>query len=202
MQQPTAPGAPESAYSPGVRLPHLSGAGAAMRQVMAAHVLRGCREVIEIGGAGLPITGFLTHRPAAVTVIDPKIAPFEAEVLNGAPCRVRHIAAKLQALRIVPASRPYGLVLLGLSLKPFGAKPAIDEPLIGLARGAAVIVIDYALSLERAQAQVPALLALDGFAMVLDLALRLADATLAGTGFAERRFLVMQPDRGESGRDA
>jgi hypothetical protein len=160
---------------------------------MAAHFLRGCGEVIEIGGAGLPITAFLTHRPKAVTVIDPKIAPFAAETLRGAPCQVRHLAAKLQAVPLAPRPGRYGLVLLGLSLKPFGARPAIDDRLLRLAQGAAVIVIDYALNLERAAMQVPTLLALEGFAVQVDLNLRLADAALAGTGFAERRFLVLEP---------
>jgi len=212
MQQPSATGTcdageTETVFSAGIRLPHLAGRGAEVRQVMAAHFLRDCSEVIEIGGAGLPITAFLTHRPRAVTVIDPKIAPFAAETLHGAPCQVHHLAAKLQAVPLTPRPGRYGLVLLGLSLKPFGAKPALDSSLLTLARGAAVIVIDYALNLERATAQVPTLLALEGFAVEVDLNLRLADAALAGTGFAERRFLVLEPvakdkDRhGERGPD-
>jgi hypothetical protein len=212
MHQPSATGTTDTgetgtafsqgAFSPGVRLPHLAGPGAEVRQVMAAHFLRGCREVIEIGGAGLPITAFLTHRPQAVTVIDPKIAPFTAETLNGAPCRVRHLAAKLQAVPLAPEPGGYGLVLLGLSLKPFGAKPAIGEKLLGLAGGAAVIVIDYALGLERAVAQIPAFLALEGLTVRVDLNLRLANAALAGTGFAERRFLVLEPAGKERSADA
>ncbi len=190
---PCAAGDTETAFSAGTRLPHLAGRGVEVRQVMAAHFLRACGEVIEIGGAGLPITGFLTHRPQAVTVIDPKIAPFAAETLHGAPCQVRHLAAKLQAVPLAPRPGRYGLVLLGLSLKPFGAMPAIDDRLLRLAQGAAVIVIDYALNLERAAMQVPTLLALEGFAVQVDLNLRLADAALAGTGFAERRFLVLEP---------
>jgi hypothetical protein len=207
MHQPSATGTinageTETAFSAGTRLPHLAGRGAEVRQVMAAHFLRDCGEVIEIGGAGLPITAFLTHRPDTVTVIDPKIAPFTAETLHGAPCRVRHLAAKLQAVALAPEPGRYGLVLLGLSLKPFGAKPAIDDSLLRLARGAAVIVIDYALNLERAAAQVPALLALEGFAVEVDLNLRLADAALTGSGFAERRFLVLEPTGRGQGPDA
>ena len=178
----------------GIRLPHLAGMAAELRQVLAAHALRGCEHVVEIGGAGLPITGFLTHRPASVTVIDPKIPAFADEVLNGASCRVRHIAAKLQQVDLAPSSGRLGLVLLGLSLKPYGSAPALGDELLALVRRADVLVIDYALELERAQGQIGPLLETRGAPAVIDIELRLNDLALAGTGFDRRRFLVF--DRG------
>ncbi len=103
-------------------LAHLGGAAAPLRQAMAAHLVRGVPHIVEIGGAGAPITGFLTHAPDSVTVIDPKIAPLEAEELNGLPCRVRHVAAKFQAAAIALPPSPYAVVMIGLSLKGHGAK--------------------------------------------------------------------------------
>lgn len=173
----------------GTRLPHLASPAAALRQVLAAHALRRCTHIVEIGGAGLPITGFLTHHPASVTVVDPKIPAHEADTLNSAPCRLRHVAAKLQEVEIAPAT-PYGLVLLGLSLKPFGRRAATPPELLALAKGAAVLVIDYALELERAQGQIGALTATRNDAPAIDLSLTIHDEALRAAGFDRRRFLV------------
>lgn len=174
----------------GIRLPHLAGAAAELRQVLAAHALRGCEHVVEIGGAGLPITGFLTRRPASVTVIDPKIPAFAGEDLNGAPCRVRHIAAKLQQVDLAPPEGRLGLVLLGLSLKPYGSAPALGDELLALARRADVVVIDYALSLERALGQIGPLLETRAAPATIDVELRLNDPALAAAGYDHRRLLV------------
>jgi len=48
-------------------LPHLAGVGASLRQVFAAHFLRGCEHVLEIGGHIRPVTNYLTHHPRSVT---------------------------------------------------------------------------------------------------------------------------------------
>jgi hypothetical protein len=173
----------------GVLLPHLAGPAASLRQVLAAHAVRGCAHILEIGGAGLPITGFLTHRPASVTVVDPKIPAFAAQMLNGFPCHVRHLAAKLQEVDLDPPA-PLGLVLLGLSLKPFGRGEAVPPVLLDLARRATTLVIDYALDLDRAQSQIGALIAARAATPAIDLALTIADPALDRAGFARRRFLV------------
>ncbi len=173
----------------GVLLPHLAGPAAALRQVLAAHAVRDCAHIVEIGGAGLPITGFLTHRPASVTVVDPKIPAFAAETLNGFACHVRHLAAKLQEVELSPMA-PFGLVLLGLSLKPFGRGEAVPPVLLDLARRAATLVIDYALDLDRARGQIGALIATRAAMPAIDLALTIADPALDRAGFGRRRFLV------------
>lgn len=188
-----------SAAASGTRLPHLAGPAAELRQVLAAHALRGCEHVVEIGGAGLPITGFLTHRPASVTVIDPKIPAFAAETLNGAPCRVRHLAVKLQQVELDQGAGRLGLVLLGLSLKPFGGAPALDDALLALARRAEVMVIDHALGLERALGQIGPLLAARDAPAMIDAELKLNDPALAAAGFDRRRFLVFDR-RGKGAR--
>ena len=182
--------AQDGAFAPaGVLLPHLAGPAASLRQVLAAHALRDCAHVVEIGGAGLPITGFLTHRPVSVTVIDPKIPAFAAEALNGFPCRVRHLASKLQEVDLAPLA-PFGLVLLGLSLKPFGRGEALPPVLLDLARRAATLVIDYALDLDRAQGQIGVLTAVRAAPPEIDLALTIADPALQEAGFNRRRLLV------------
>ncbi|KRE09829.1 hypothetical protein ASE63_04740 [Bosea sp. Root381] len=163
-----------------------------MRQVLAAHAVRNCAHIVEIGGAGLPITGFLTHRPETVTVIDPKIPDFLASTLNGAPCRLRHHAAKLQQVELAPPG-PYALILLGLSLKPFGARGATPPELLALAAGADVLVIDYALDLERAQGQIGALTGTRSAPPTIDLALTINDEGLRKAGFDRRRFLAFGP---------
>lgn len=184
------PQANASTAEPGVLLPHLAGPAAPLRQVLAAHAVRHCPHVIEIGGAGLPITGFLQHRPASVTVIDPKIPAFAAETLSGAPCRVRHLAAKLQQVPLAPPAAPFALVLLGLSLKPFGREAAIPPELLALARQADVLVIDYALDLDRAQGLIGALLATRSEPPTIDLELRINDAAMARAGYDRRRWLA------------
>ena len=182
--------ASDAAAAPsGTLLPHLSSPAAALRQVLAAHAVRTCAHIVEIGGAGLPITDFLTHQPDSVTVIDPKIPDFSAAMLNDAPCRVRHLAAKLQEVAIAP-SAPYALVLLGLSLKPFGRRGATSPELLALAAKAQVLVIDYALDLERAQGQIGALTATRPAPPIVDLALTINDEALRATGFDRRRFLI------------
>ncbi len=174
----------------GSLLPHLASPAAALRQVMAAHLLRSCAHIVEIGGAGRPITGFLTHQPASVTVVDPKIEAFSAPSLNGAPCRVSHVPAKLQQLALPPPPPPFGLVLLGLSLKPFGAGETIDAGLLALIRAADVLVIDHALRLARARDQIGPLLAARTDAPTISLELKIDDPALVEAGYEHRRLLA------------
>jgi hypothetical protein len=49
--------------------------------VLAAHYLRNCEHVVEIGGHERPITSFLTHHPRSVTSVDPKTPALEARHL-------------------------------------------------------------------------------------------------------------------------
>lgn len=178
-----------AAAPPGTLLPHLVGPAACLRQVLAAHAVRNCPHVVEIGGAGLPITGFLTHAPQSVTVVDPKIPAFSAEMLNGKPCRVRHLAAKLQAVEIAPQT-PYALILLGLSLKPFGSAQATPPALLALAAAAETLVIDYALDLQRANGQIGAITATRADPPLIDLAMTIDDPGLRAAGYDRRRYLV------------
>lgn len=136
------------------------------------------------------MTGFLTHTPLSVTVIDPKITPYEAETLQGRPCQVRHVAAKFQQTTITPPG-DYGLALLGLSLKPLGSKSAVNDALLRLVAGAAVVVIENALDLDRAVQQRPALFATESHSVAVDMAFELNDAYLQASGFARRQLVVL-----------
>jgi hypothetical protein len=174
-------------------LPHLSGPAAAIRQVLAAYFVRDCPHVIEIGGHARPITGYLTHRPLSVLSIDPKTAPFEAEMLNGHPCRVRHIQRKFQEIDYDYAPLTYGLVLLGYSLKPFGEREPLGQLLFSLVDNARTTVIEYPPELERAALQVPVIIGRPSVKVECSFELVLNDDAIAGSPYPKRQFHVLQP---------
>ena len=177
----------------GQDLPHLSGPAAAIRQVLAAHFVRGCPHVLEIGGHRRPVTGYLTHAPLSVTSIDPKTAEYEADELNGRPCRVRHFARKFQDVELDFAPRSYGLVLLGYSLKPFGKREPLGKLMFSLLDNASVVVIDYTPEFERAASQVPSILTRPTLTSYCSFELKLEDPEIAATPYARRRFHVLHP---------
>ncbi len=88
-----------------------------VRQRMAAHFLRDCRSILEIGAFKTPITGFLTHQPEEVVIIDPLVEPYESDELNGHPCRVRHLASALNDLDLLEwRSKRFGMLFCGMDL--------------------------------------------------------------------------------------
>ena len=176
----------------GKDLPHLSGQAAAVRQVLAAHFVRQCPHVIEIGGHIRPVTPYLTHHPESVLVVDPKTDPFEAEDLDGHPCRVRHMARKFQEVSYGYAPRSYGLVMLGYSLKPFGTQEPVGELLFTLIDKAKVAVIEYPPALERASSQIPRLIDREGTEIICSFELLLEDEEIVATPYARRRFIVFR----------
>jgi hypothetical protein len=175
-------------------LPHLAGPGAAIRQVLAAHFVRDCPHIVEIGGHIRPITPYLTHRPLSVLSVDPKTDPFEAEELNGHPCRVRHVNRKFQDVAYSHEPGSYGLVLLGYSLKPAGRCEPLGEVLFRLIDKARTVVLEYSLNLERATSQVPHIVQRPGLSIACSLDFELHDRDCAGSPHARRRFLVLKPD--------
>ncbi len=175
------------------------------RYVLAAHYLKGCEHIVEIGGSRTPITKFIDPPPASIVVVDPKMAPFHAESLAGRPCRVDHVRTTFQAHDFELAGREYGLVILGLSLKHFGEQfgEAADSAspgwrkLIALVRGARTAVIEYALDWELGRREAEAIVAGSGCRTVMRLDLDLGDNEGEDTPFRRRRFMVLEP--GESG---
>lgn len=174
-------------------LPHLAGPAAAVRQVLAAHFVRDCPHVLEIGGHIRPITPYLTHRPLSVLSVDPKTQPLAAEELNGYPCRVRHVNRKFQEVDYDYAPGSYGLVLLGYSLKPFGRSEPLGRRLFSLIDNAATVVVEYPPELERAASQVPQIVARPAMLVACSLDMVLDDAAIAGSPYAKRRFHVLKP---------
>lgn len=173
-------------------IPHLAGPASEVRQALAAHFVRDCEHILEIGGHLLPITGYLTHFPRSVTSIDPKTPAFAAEELNGRPCKVRHVSRKFQEVELDYEPGSYALVLLGYSLKPFGSRDAMGERLLALADNARRIVLDYAPALQRAAAAVPQLLRRPGLAELCSFDLTLNDPAIAASPYAVRRFHVLE----------
>lgn len=176
-------------------LPHLSGPAAEIWQVLAAHFVRDCPHVLEIGGHIRPVTPYLTHQPLSVTSVDPKTPPFEADTLNGQPCRVRHVDKKFQQVDYDYAPGSYGLVFLGYSLKGFGSHEPLGQLLFSLIDNARRVVIEYPPALDRASSQVPEIVARPSLNQVCSFEVALDDPAIAGSPFATRRFHVLEPTR-------
>jgi len=174
-------------------LPHLSGPAASIRQVLAAHFVRDCPHIVEIGGHIRPVTDFLTHKPLSVLSVDPKTPPYEADTLHGHPCKVRHIARKFQEVAYDQAPLSYGLVLLGYSLKPFGRHEPLGQLLFSLIDNARVVVIEYSPQLERASSQVPSIVRRPNLTVHCSFELGLDDEAIAGSPYSRRRFYVLHP---------
>ena len=174
-------------------IPHLASPVLTARQVLAAHYVRRCAHIVEIGGYKTPITGFLTHSPQSVLSIDPKTEPLECEELNGKPCRVRHVAQKFQQVSIDLEPYSYGLVILGYSLKPYGGFQPDTEKLFDLIDHAKRTVIDYMIDLERPEAQLPMLLGRGSLREIHRIDMQFHDVDIAGQPPANRRLLVFEP---------
>jgi hypothetical protein len=174
-------------------LPHHSGPASEIRQVLAAHFVRDCPHILEIGGHIRPVTPYLTHQPLSVTSIDPKTPDLESDQLNGQPCRVRHIGKKFQQIEYDYAPLSYGLVLLGYSLKPFGKREPLGQLLFSLIDNAKRIVIEYPPALDRAMSQVPEIFSRPNLVQICSFDIRLDDAAISGSPWATRRFHVLEP---------
>jgi hypothetical protein len=176
---------------------HLEGPASSVRQVLAAHFLRDCPHIVEIGSHTSPITPYITHRPLSVLCVDPKTPPFESESLHGHSCKVRHIDRKFQDVEYDYQPHTYGLVLLGYSLKPFGRKEPLGELLFSLVDNARTVVIDYAPELERASSQVPLIVSRSSLSAVCCFDIRLNDQQVNDSPYALRRFHVLKTADGK-----
>lgn len=192
MQASAANAAPDG-------MPHLGGAAATLRQRMAAHFVDGLSHVVEIGGHVSPVSRYLTRVPQSFTCIDPKAQALDESSLNGQPCRVRHIVRKFQDVELDLDPGSYGLVFVGYSLKPHGARDPLGKPLFDLIGRSAITVIEYALKLDRAASQVGPILEQAGLAVVASVDFTLADGIVEQYGFEQRRLIVLRPE-GQPGR--
>jgi hypothetical protein len=174
-------------------IPHLLSPVLMGRQALAAHFLRNCTDIVELGGHKAPITPFLMHGPKSVVSVDPKIVPLETDRLHGRACQVRHIAAKFQQVDFDVEPFEYGLVMLGYSMKGYGAEQAVNEQLMQLVDAAKVTVIDHVVDFARADTQLPALLDRGTVREVCRLDIQFHDAVVEGLPYANRRMLVFEP---------
>ena len=126
-------------------------------------------------------------------MVDPKVVPRDDAELDGRPCRVRHVARKFQALSFDLSPFTYGLVMLGFSLKRAGGSEALGRKLLDLVDQAQIVVIEWALQLERAASQVPHLLSRPGLRQQCRIDFTLEDGTIEHSPFGQRRLVVLEP---------
>lgn len=171
---------------------HLGVKGAIVRQVLAAHFIRHRRCIIEIGSGDNPISNFITHQPDVVYLLDPKLgATGDRRQTNGGSFKIVRIAKKYQISHLTP-DRPFAVVLLGLSLKGFGARPEIDDEIFALLSEAGTIVIEFAKSHPRAMAQYQAICQFRNADPIVDIDLTINDRLIAEAGFADRKLVVFE----------
>jgi hypothetical protein len=171
--------------------------GARTRYLIAAHHLRDCDTVVEIGGFKTPITGFLTRVPERVLVVDPLIRGYSGTSLRGEPCRLEHVASTFQDYHFDLEPHRYGFVMLGLSLKHFSAHQPTSErewrKLRGLLQDASVAVIEWSVAWPLGRDLGERLLAELKAETVVDLELDLGRSPGMDTERHRRRVLVLKP---------
>ena len=176
---------------------YLLSEGARARYVIAAHYLRGCRAVLEIGGFKTPIAGFLTHTPERVLMVDPIVSEYHAEELNGKPCRVDHVRGRFQEYEIDLPAGEYGMVCLGLSLKHFGEDAARRSrewgKWLSLVGNSRVAIIEYALDWALGSELGEQTLAETKADVVMQADLDLSRSPGMDTVHARRRLIVLRP---------
>ena len=107
------------------------------RYVLAAYFVRHARNIVEIGGyRDNVITRFLTstHDSVSVFSLDAEFETFEAETLNGAPCRVRHVGDYFQ--NYPHPTESLAVIVLGIEIL------GDFDPLCNLLSSADVAVIE------------------------------------------------------------
>jgi hypothetical protein len=178
--------------APMAGISHLAGPAAPVRQLLAAYFVRECPHIVEIGGHLTPVTPFLIHHPESVLVVDPKVVPRDETEFHGRPCRVRHVARKFQELTFDLAPYTYGLVMLGYSLKRSGGREALGSKLLDLVDHARIVVVEWALKLERAALQVPHLTSRPGLRQICRIDFALEDGTIEHSPYGQRRLVVLE----------
>jgi hypothetical protein len=174
-------------------MPHLEGPGASLRQAMVAHFVDGLENIVEIGGHLNPVSGFLHHVPKSFLCIDPKAKQTASDTLNGAACRVRHIARKFQDVQIDVQPGSYGLVLVGYSLKAYGSQDPLGAKLYELIDHSALTVLEYSPNLERASEQMKHILSRRETEQVASVDFTIRDGVFENTGYGQRRVIVLRP---------
>jgi len=105
---------------------------------------------------------------------------------------VRHVARKFQEVSDTPTAS-YGLVLLGYSLKPFGAREPLGPSLFGLIDNADTVVLEFTTEHHRAASQIPHILARPTVKVRCIIDFTLDDSEIRNSPFARRRLVVLEP---------
>jgi hypothetical protein len=169
----------------------------ATRYVLAAHFVRNCRTVVEIGGSKTPIDQFLEGSHDAILVIDPLISERHQETWQGQSCPVSYLRARFQDLEwTIPPEADFGLVMLGLEFQ--GMQPEHWQMLFQLIERARVTVIEFPMSWETSRVQFQMICANTRTQIVYR-----AGLELAGNNFGnlenswpartDRTFFVLEP---------
>lgn len=176
---------------------YLTTEAAQTRCVIAAHFVRDFAHVVEIGGFKTPISLYLTGGHESVTVFDPLMNDFEADSLNGRPCRIRHVSSPFQDSEIDLEPGSYGLVMLGCSLKHFSDIRSEREQqwrkLTGIVESAGVAVIEAAVDWHLGRAALDRLGSLPAMQLRVCLDMGLRDNPGMNTEHHRRRLLVLAP---------
>jgi hypothetical protein len=104
------------------------------RYLVAAHYLRNCDHILEVGGCSTPITNYLQGAHASVTVVDPLVEPLESNTLNNQRCVVRHLPQRIEEYS--PSGRENGFVALGMPQLPL-------EPVLTVMRTCDISVLEF-----------------------------------------------------------
>jgi hypothetical protein len=190
---------PWDAYGPGFEdaIGYLLTDAAQARYVLAAHYVRDCRHIVEIGGYKTPITKFVTKVPDSILVLDPQVDEFRADTLYGESCRVDHVAKPFQDYGFEAPAGGYGLVILGVSLRFFSKdqtkkKVELDCILAAIA-GADIAVLEYSIDWKRGEENVEQILATARGRVRLSIDLDLGDNEGMTDTCYKRRFMVVEP---------
>ncbi|MDH3693836.1 MAG: hypothetical protein OER96_04620 [Gammaproteobacteria bacterium] len=166
------------------------------RYVLAAHSVRDCDHIVEIGGRFTPITQYLTKAPKSVLVLDPKMPAYSADSFFGRPCDIRHVTAKFQNWDFELSDKNYALVILGCSIKHFSDNDTQREhewqKLIALINGAAITVLEYATDWRNGADNFAAMRDRINARKVLQIDMDISSNTDMDTPYTLRRFLVFE----------
>ncbi|HZD47520.1 MAG TPA: class I SAM-dependent methyltransferase [Silvibacterium sp.] len=111
----------------------------ASRNIIAAHFLRCCASVIEIGGGKSSILPYLNSKHDCVITVDPFAREDNLEIED---CRIVRLRARFQDVEWnIPEGASYGMVMLGLELQ--GMTDSDYRQLFRLIDGAKITVIEF-----------------------------------------------------------
>lgn len=130
---------------------YLESAAFQSRSALAAHFVRNCQSVVEIGGGKTPIDRFAFGIVRDIVVVDPFIRESVSNGGDGLPT-VRHLRARFQELDFhCSPDTDLGVVMLGFELQ--GMEDADWCRLIELVDAARVCVVEFPTSWDMSRNQ-------------------------------------------------